>query len=96
MFHNPQDIKHVHFISTAVLTLGNASITDTILEVAKVASIPVINPKVNLHSLRQYRNFVSLSVRIDYEVQVILCLLIMQVNYIECFNVYLQFSFQLR
>ncbi|CAE1138273.1 unnamed protein product [Acanthosepion pharaonis] len=62
-----------HFF--AVLTLGNASVTDTILEVAKTVSIPVVNPKVNLDSFKKYRNFISLSALIDFQAQAILKLL---------------------
>lgn len=62
-----------HFF--AILTLGNASVTDTILEVAKTVSIPVVNPKVNLDSFKKYRNFISLSALIDFQAQAILKLL---------------------
>lgn len=62
-----------HFF--AILTLGNASVTDTILEAAKTVSIPVVNPKVNLDSFKKYRNFISLSAPIDFQAQAILKLL---------------------
>lgn len=58
-----------------ILTLDNASLTNTILEVSKMSSIPVINPQINLNSFQRYKNFIGLSPLIDFEVQAILRLL---------------------